>query len=83
MDISPRLLDWAISGVPVYIRRRPADGVAYATVHDFSKFVTEAPIETLRIRVPDIAPTDWDATKHPSVVAALAKLNVDTTGDLM
>lgn len=81
--ITPQLLDWAIRGVPVYIRRRPADKVAYATTCDFSKFVMEPPIETIYVRVPKDAPVGWDAEKDQAIVAALAKYNADTVGDLM
>jgi hypothetical protein len=68
--------------VEVYIRRRPTDGVAYATVHDLSKYTMEPALETLTVPIPfDDAP--WDATKHPTVTAALDKLNADTAEDLM
>lgn len=53
-NLTPRALDWACNGVPVYIRRRPVDGAVYATTFDFSKFVRDEPLETLRLPVGDI-----------------------------
>lgn len=75
MSVSPRMLDWAINGVPVYIRRRPIDGVAYATTYDFSRFIKEEPLETMRVRVPKDALRDWDAEKDPRVIKKLAEYN--------
>jgi hypothetical protein len=36
----------------VYIRRNPQDGSVYATTLDFSKYVMEPPLETVRVPVP-------------------------------
>jgi len=47
--ISARELDWVLNGVPVYIRRRPLDGKLYATRFDFSQFVKEPPLATVRV----------------------------------
>jgi hypothetical protein len=70
--MSPRALDWCVNGVPVYIRRRPVDGSVYATTCDFSKFLREEPLETLRIPVGDVYDIrDWKAELDPRVIAAL------------
>lgn len=77
MSVSPRMLDWAINGVPVYIRRGPIDGKAYATTYDYSRFLPhDSPLETMRVRVPKDALRDWDAAKDPRVIKALEKYNV-------
>lgn len=73
MSVTPRMLDWALNGVPVYIRRRPIDGVAYATIVDFSRFIREAPLHTMRVRKD--TPAGWDPTTHPSVVKKVAEFN--------
>lgn len=75
MSVSPRMLDWAINGVPVYIRRRPVDGVAYATTYDYSKFMSEAPLETMRVHVPKDALATWDAAQDPRVIKRLRHYN--------
>jgi hypothetical protein len=72
-NIPPRVLDWAINGIPVYIRERhalrPTDrDLVYATTHDFSRFTREEPLETMRIKVPKDAPPDWDPTTAPKVI---------------
>lgn len=74
--VSPRLLDWVLNGVPVYIRRRPADGVPYATTYDFSKFLTEAPLETVRVQIAKDTPKEFDPCTAPSVLKALEKHRV-------
>lgn len=71
--ISPRLLDWVLNGVPVYIRRRPSDGIAYATTTDFSKFLTEAPLETIRVTIKKDTPKEFDPCTDPKVLAALER----------
>jgi hypothetical protein len=72
--VSPRALDWCINGVPVYIRRRPADGTVYATTADFSMFLREEPLETLRIPVGDISDIRaWEPEKDPRVLEAIAR----------
>jgi hypothetical protein len=75
MKITPRLLDWAINGVPVYIRRRPADGYAYATVMDFTGFVSDGPIETIRMKVTADTPTDYNFETDPYIVAKVKAYN--------
>lgn len=72
--MNPRQLDWLCNGVPVYIRRRPADGTLYATTFDFSKFVRDEPLETLRIPIGDLKGIrDWDPEADERVIAAMAK----------
>lgn len=72
--LSPRALDWLCNGVPVYIRRRPADGSVYATTSDFSKFIKEPPLETLRVPVGGIEDIrKWEPEKDPRVIEAIAK----------
>jgi hypothetical protein len=75
MSVSPRMLDWALNGVPVYIRRRPIDGVAYATTYDFSQFIKEPPLHTMRVRINKDTPAGWDPTTHKSVVKKVAEFN--------
>lgn len=72
--ISPRLLDWAINGVPVYIRRRPFDGVIYATTHDFSRFIDEPVLATVRVPITAETPADFNPEEHESVLKKLAEL---------
>jgi hypothetical protein len=38
-----------MAAVTVYIRRSPTDGSVYATTQDFSKFIMEPPLETVRL----------------------------------
>jgi len=73
--MSPRALDWVCNGVPVYIRRRPADGSVYATTFDFSKFLPhEPPLETLRIGVGDVYDIRaWEPEKDPRVIEAIER----------
>lgn len=75
MRITPRILDWMINGVPVYIRRRPADGVAYATTFDFSKFIKEAPLETMRLPVEKDTLATWEPENDPRVKKKLKEYN--------
>lgn len=72
--VSPRLLDWALNGVPVYIRRRPADNKLYATTYDFSQFIKEPPLATVRVPVGADTPRDFKPEEHPKVLKALAEL---------
>ena len=72
--VTPRALDWMCNGVPVYIRRRPADGSVYATTYDFSRFIREEPLETLRIPVGDLQDIRmWTPEQDPRVIEALAR----------
>jgi hypothetical protein len=72
--LSPRALDWICNGVPVYIRRRPLTGEVYATLHDFSKFIHEPPLEVMRLRVGDLADIrTWEPEKDARVMAAMHK----------
>lgn len=76
MSLSPRLLDWALNGVPVYIRRRPADGVAYATTYDYSRFLpNEPPLDTVRVMIKPDTPASFDPTTAPIVLKLLAHYN--------
>lgn len=73
-NISPRALDWLCNGVPVYIRRRPSDGKVYATTFDFSKFVREDPLATLRVPVGDLKDLrGWEPETDPRVIEAMAR----------
>jgi hypothetical protein len=67
------MLDWALNGVPVYIRKRPIDGAVYATTFDFSKFIREAALETMRVHVPKNALRNWDAAQDPRVKKKIAE----------
>jgi hypothetical protein len=72
--LSPRALDWMFNGVPVYIRRKPLTGEVYATTHDFSKHISEPPLETVRLPVGDL--TDirtWQPEKDERVIAVMEK----------
>jgi len=72
--MTPRQLDWLINGVPVYIRARPADGELYATACDFSKFLTEEPIATVRVKFDKHTPADWVPEEDPAVLRKLEEL---------
>lgn len=73
-SVSPRMLDWALNGVPVYIRRRPIDGCVYATLHDYSRFLKEEPLATVRVAITAETPADFNPEDHPSVLKKLAEL---------
>ena len=74
--MNPRTLDYLINGVPVYIRRRPTDGVAYATTYDFSRFIKEPPLATVRVRIEDATTVTFEELKQcPQVRAKLAEFN--------
>lgn len=78
MNISPRMLDWIINGVPVYIRRRPSDGVAYATTEDFSRFLPNEPaLETVRLMIEKDTPASWKPENDIRVIRKLADYNKD------
>jgi hypothetical protein len=71
---TPRQLDWLCNGVPVYIRRRPSDGKVYATTADFSRFIREEPLETLRISFASIDDIrNWEPEADERVKKAMAK----------
>lgn len=74
-NISPRALDWILNGVPVYIRRAPIDGKAYATTYDFSKFVREAPLEIMRLPIEKDTLATWKPEADPRVIKKLAEYN--------
>lgn len=71
---TPRLLDWVLNGVPVYIRKRPIDGVLYATMTDFSRFIKEEPEATVRVKIAPDTPKDFDPCGAPEVLAKLYEL---------
>lgn len=72
--ITPRQLDWLCNGVPVYIRRRPADGAVYATTTDFTRFITEPPLETLRIPLESVEHIRyWQPEADERVQAAMKR----------
>lgn len=77
---SPRVLDWVINGVPVYIYERPQAGAVgwtryYSSTHDYARFRLE-PMMVIRVRPPMpefIGP--WNPEYDPAVLARLAILN--------
>jgi hypothetical protein len=71
-EMTPKMLDWIVSGVPVRIYHRPSDGVYYASVHDFELFGVK-PVETIRVRATPTLPADINT--WPKVIAALKKWN--------
>ncbi len=75
MSMSPRALDWLVNGVPVYIRRRPIDGVAYATVQDLSKFIDEPPLEVVRLMSDKDTLATWEPADDPRILAKLEEYN--------
>lgn len=75
---TPRMLDWALNGVPVYIRKRPIDGQFYATMTDFSRFIKEAPEAEVRVRITVDTPKDFDPCGAPEVLAKLYELRNGT-----
>lgn len=75
MAISPRMLDWICNGVPVYIRRRPSDGKAYATIQDFSRYIKEPPLETVRLMMTKDTPASWEPEKDIRIIRKLAEYN--------
>jgi hypothetical protein len=77
MSVTPRMLDWAINGVPVYIRRAPVDGKAYATTYDYSRFIKEPPLETVRLMVKPDTLASWKPEEDPRILAKLAEYNKD------
>lgn len=84
--VSPRALDAVLNGLKVYIRRRPADGVAYATSYDFSKFVMAEPLETMRLSfdtTEDLKAVYDNLEADPRVKAVVDRYNAGTTKDLM
>ncbi len=72
--MTPRLMDWILNGVPVYIRRRPVDGALYATAYDFSRFLKEEPEATVRVKITAETARDFDPETAPEVLAKLAEL---------
>jgi hypothetical protein len=71
--MTPKMLDWAANGVEVFIRRRPKDGLAFATTYDYGKLITEPPLEVLRVRVPVEDIKAFEPETHPQVMAALRR----------
>lgn len=74
MKISPRMLDWIVNGVPVYIRKHP-DGTYYATTEDFSKYLTDRPVETVRLEIEHNTPASWKPEQDERVLAKLREYN--------
>lgn len=81
-NLTPKMLDWAINGIPVHIHRRPQLLLDrnphmhshYATIYDFARYNVPT-LEVIRVPVPMSALSDWDPTKHESVLARLKALN--------
>lgn len=73
--MTPRLMDWILNGVPVYIRKRPSDGVLYATTHDYSRFIREEPEATVRVKITVETPKDFDPCEAPEVLAKMRELS--------
>lgn len=71
--MTPRELDWIISGMPVYINKRPHDGGIYATIHDYSRFNIK-PLATVRVPLKDLTKAD-DALTHPTVTAKIKEFS--------
>jgi hypothetical protein len=63
-DVTPRMLDWAVNGVPVNINRNGA-GELYATIHDYSRFGVK-PLATVRVPLAGLKTAD-DAVGHETV----------------
>jgi hypothetical protein len=68
------LLDWALNGVPVYIRKS-VSGEVYATTCDFSQFLIGPPLETVRIRVDEYTPAGYDCATDPVILRKLKEYN--------
>ena len=82
--VSPRALDYMLNGVPVYIRRRPADQVAYATTYDFSKFVMEEPLQVVRKKFNNLDEIRaYKPDEDPVILKLLAEYNKDTIKDIL
>jgi hypothetical protein len=73
-DMTPRELDILAYGLKVYIRARPTDASLYATIHDFSKFIDEEPVATIRVPASELT-EDWSVDTCPIVAAALKRLS--------
>lgn len=73
--ISPRQLDILCNGYPVRFYKRPADGVIYASLYDYSRFRVD-PLHTIRVPLDKIGP-DWNIETCPIVTAALAKVRAE------
>lgn len=70
-QITPAILDAVINGVPVFIYKRPGDGVHYASLDDYARHFGSsfAPVEVFRVPArPDL---EVDFLKWPEVVAKL------------
>lgn len=63
-QVTPRMLDLAVRGVPVWIYRN-ANREFYASLHDFSGFGTQ-PITTIRVPLKGLKTKD-DALNHKTV----------------
>lgn len=73
--ISPGALDALINGRKVYINRRPADNMVYATIHDFEPFGVK-PLKIVRVPISELNPE-----KHPDVIHALERARYLQGGD--
>lgn len=74
--VTPRMLDWAINGVPVNIYHRGASPDRphyYATIHDFTRFKV-TPVAVVRVPVQGLVNED-SAISHPTVLAKLDEFN--------
>ena len=68
--MTPKKLDYIISGAKVFINRS-ADGEVYATVHDFSPFGVE-PLKVVRVPLTPQS-TEESILADPIVQAAIAR----------
>lgn len=74
--VTPRMLDWAINGVPVNINYRGASAdrpAYYATIHNFERFGVQ-PAAVVRVPVKGLV-NEESALSHPTVLAKLDEFN--------
>lgn len=74
MNISPRMLDWLINGVPVYIYKHP-DGSYYAATEDFNRYFAVKSVETVRLPIEPNTPVTWKPELDERVLAKLREYN--------
>lgn len=71
--VTPRMLDWAINGVPVNIYHRPSAPQYYASIHDFKRFGVQ-PVAVVRVPAEGLV-NEESAISHPAVLAKLDEFN--------
>jgi hypothetical protein len=75
MNVTLKMIDWALHGVPVYFHRSVGTGEVYATTHDFSRFIKEPPIEIVRVRITPDTPAGYDCATDPVILNRLKEYN--------